>query len=77
MLEIKFHLPVWWIASMYLFPQFIFVSSSTGKGKLNHLMLLHVHKELADGDICGGRQFRQFLPPCTVRKPYLYVTLAV
>ena len=26
-----------------------YLRSTTGEGRLNHLMLLHVHKELADG----------------------------
>ena len=36
-----------------------YLRSTTGEGRLNHLMLLHVHKELADGiDMHGGgRQF--------------------
>ena len=27
----------------------LLLRSTTGEGRLNHLMLLHVHKELADG----------------------------
>ena len=36
--------------------------STTGEGRLSHLMLLHVHKELADGiDIVGDNQRRKQL----------------
>ena len=37
-----------------------YLRSTTGEGRLNHLMLLHVHKELADGiDMVEGQPAAQ------------------
>ena len=65
-----------------------YLRSTTGEGRLNHLMLLHVHKELADGIdmvevtnlFVGDKQWRkQLFGKFSKKRPadeaYMYVCL--